>query len=174
MDIRKELLKQHSKAQTTKIARFIGDDKERFDELMQLFLYDESQITQRAAWVMSYCCEAYGKLLTPYLSDLINYLQEKNLHDAVKRNIFRVFQYVNFSDEYAGSAYDAAYKYFTSRSEAIAIRVFALTVLVNICKKYPELKDELIPIIEEELYEEEVKPAYISRAKKALVVLRKL
>ena len=49
MNIRDEILREHSKAQCLRIAQYIGEDKQRFDELMYLFLNDEYRVCQRVA-----------------------------------------------------------------------------------------------------------------------------
>jgi len=37
MNLRAEILKEHSKAQCVRIVKWIGNNEERFDALMQLF-----------------------------------------------------------------------------------------------------------------------------------------
>lgn len=37
MNLRSEILAEHSKAQTNKIIQWIGSSQQRFDELMKLF-----------------------------------------------------------------------------------------------------------------------------------------
>ncbi len=37
MNLRSEILKEHSKKQTDKIVRYIGTDQKKFDELVELF-----------------------------------------------------------------------------------------------------------------------------------------
>ena len=54
MKLREEILKEHSKAQCTKIVKWVGSNQQRFDELFDLFLNDEYRVVQRAAWPVSY------------------------------------------------------------------------------------------------------------------------
>jgi hypothetical protein len=49
MNLREEILKEHSKAQSNKIVSWIGNSQKKFDELFNLFLNDEYRVTQRAA-----------------------------------------------------------------------------------------------------------------------------
>ena len=51
MDLRAELLEEHSKRQALRVADYIGNDPERFADLMCLFFGNEYRVTQRAAWV---------------------------------------------------------------------------------------------------------------------------
>jgi hypothetical protein len=50
MDLRKTILQEHSKAQTSKIVKWVGDSQQRFDKLVNLFLNEEYRVVQRAAW----------------------------------------------------------------------------------------------------------------------------
>jgi hypothetical protein len=49
MNLRESLLAEHSKALTVRIVDYIGNNEERFAELMNLFLNDVPRITQRSA-----------------------------------------------------------------------------------------------------------------------------
>lgn len=169
MNIRQALLKEHSKHQTTLIVRYIGSDQELFDELMNLFLGDEYRVTQRAAWVVSYCGQAHPELLKPYLKRMIGNLHDKELHDAVKRNTLRVLQDVSIPEELQGFLFSICMSYLTSQ-EAVAIKVFAMTVAAGIAHTQPELRKELQLIIEDLLPYESA--AFISRAKKTVKLLK--
>lgn len=171
MDIKKELLKEHSKAQAVKISNYIGDDPEKFDELITLFLADEYRVTQRASWVLSHCADQYPKLIEPHLEQLILNLKNQ-VHVAVKRNTVRVLQDVEIPEELLGETADICFTLMQSGEETIAVKVFAMTVLGNICVKFPELKNELIPLIEDQMPYGSA--GFKSRGKKILKNLSKL
>lgn len=171
MDIKKELLKEHSKAQAVKISNYIGDAPEKFDELITLFLADEYRVTQRAAWVVSHCADQYPELIEPHLEKLILNLKNK-VHVAVKRNTVRVLQDVEIPEELLGETADICFTLMQSGEETIAVKVFAMTVLGNICVKFPELKNELIPLIEDQMPYGSA--GFKSRGKKILKNLSKL
>ena len=59
MNIRDALLEVHSKAQAAKIADYVGDNSERFAELMKHLLGPVYRLSQRAAWPVSYCIERH-------------------------------------------------------------------------------------------------------------------
>ena len=65
MDLLKAIEKEHSKSQCEKIVRYVGSDKERFGQLMQLFLNGEYRTTQRAGWPLSICVENHPALIVP-------------------------------------------------------------------------------------------------------------
>ena len=61
---------------------------------------------------------------------------------------------------------NTCFEYIHSPDEAVAVKAFALTVLENLSKQYPEIKSELKTIIEDRWDYESA--AFKSRAKKIL------
>jgi hypothetical protein len=151
MNLREEILAEHSKKQTAKLVRHIGNDKTRFAELMKLFLGNEYRVTQRAAWVVGNCAEEYPVLIKPYLKKLVENLEKPGLHDAVKRNSLRLLQFIEVPSSLKGKLVDQCFRYILSVDEPIAIKAFSLTVLQFICEKEPDLKQELI-LVARDLY----------------------
>jgi len=66
MNIRAELLSEHSKRQTAKIVDYVAGDPVRFKELIANFLGDTYRVSQRAAWAVSNCIEQHPDLVKPY------------------------------------------------------------------------------------------------------------
>jgi len=69
MNLEAEILKEHSKRNTVRLAAWVGADKKRFKELMDLFLKGEYRVTQRSAWIVRHCAEKHPHLITPYLNN---------------------------------------------------------------------------------------------------------
>lgn len=149
MNLEEELLKEHSKAQGTKIANYAIIDKNRFDDLMQIFFSSDYRLNQRAAFAINICYDKKPDIITPYLEKLVKNLKRKGLHDAVKRNTVRILQFIELNEDLQGEIYDICFNYLTSKDEPIAVKAFSMRVLANVCQNYPELKNELIPIIED-------------------------
>jgi hypothetical protein len=165
MDIKKELLKEHSKSQTTKIVKYIGSDPQRFKMLVSLFLEGLYRVTQRAAWPLSYCVRDHPTLIKPHLKSVLKMLEKKDAHDAIKRNILRFLQDIEIPKQFYGIITDRCFALMDPK-EAIAIRVFAMTVLANIAKEEPDLKKELRIVIEDQL--PFASAGFLSRARRVL------
>jgi len=172
MNIKEALLKEHSKTQMLKIVAYVGNDKKRFAELITLMLTAEYRIAQRAAWPVSYCIENNTDLINPWFAKMIKKLGEENIHHAIKRNTLRVLEFVDIPEKYCGTLYDISYAFLHSIKEPIAVRVFALSVLGNISKKYPELKTEVTHSTESLLHCGI--PALESRSKRVLKQIKTL
>lgn len=172
MKLREEILKEHSKAQCTKIVKWVGSNQQRFDELFNLFLNDEYRVVQRAAWPVSYCVDAHPILISKHWKELVNNLKKPNIHDAVKRNSVRLMQDIALPETYHGEIMDICFTYLESPKEALAIKCFSMSVLANLAKCYPEIKTELKIIVEDQLPHQT--PGFKSRAKTVLKQLDNL
>ena len=94
MNLEKALLQEHSKKLANRIVNYEGADRERFAELIKLFLSGEYRLTQRAAWPLSYCVQFHPSLVGPHLNKLVKQLYRSDVHNAVTRNIIRLFQFI--------------------------------------------------------------------------------
>jgi len=166
MELKREILKEHSKRQTDKIIRWIGSDQKKFDALVNLFLKGEYRVTQRAGWPLSYLVIQYPTLVRKHLKKLLLNLETPGLHNAVIRNTFRLLQFVEIPSSLQGLAAETAFKFLNDKSQPVAVHVFAMTVLGNMCRKYPELKNELIPVIQERM--PYASAGFVSRAGKII------
>jgi len=166
MNLRETILSEHSKATCIKIVNWVGSSQQRFDELFDLFIKSEYRINQRAAWPVSYCVIAHPGLIAKHFSQLVKNLHKPKIGDSVKRNTVRLLQHVSIPKKFHGEIMDICFGYISSPDEPVAIKAFSLTILQNLCKQYPEIKNEIRLIIEERWEHETA--AFHSRAKKIL------
>lgn len=151
MNLCKSILKEYSKVTMTKIVDYVGDNPTRFKELVNIFLAGPYRITQRAAWPLSYSVRNHPAIIKPHLKKVLDHLEKPDIHDSVKRNTVRLLQDINIPKGLQGKVVDICFKYLSDPKEPIAVRVFSMTVLANLAKENPELKNEIIPIIEDQL-----------------------
>lgn len=170
IDIRKELLKGHTKAITYRIIKHVGSDNERFKVLVAIFLEGPHRLTQRAAWPLSYCVRNHPPLLDKHYKPILAMLDKPGIHDAVKRNIMRLLQFVDIPRRYQGEVIERCFELMDAK-EPVAVRVFSMTVLANLARHHPDLKKELILVIEDQ--QPFASAAYLSRSKKILKQLEK-
>lgn len=151
MALRSEILKEHSKAQSLKIVAWVGHDKKRFDELLQLFMNDEYRVVQRAAWVLTLVADNEPQLIQPHLEVIVGKMNEPDAPVAVKRNVVRLLQHVPIPEKLHGTVMNSCFELLADPKETIAVRVFSMTVLANLSKTYPDIKQELKAIINDVL-----------------------
>jgi hypothetical protein len=151
MNIREALRAEHSKRQTMAIVDHIGSDPKRFAELMSVFFEGEYRLTQRAAWPMNYCAERQPKLVYRYLPRLVAQLERDDVHDAVKRNVLRLMQFVDVPSRLKGKTYSICVDLIADPLQPVAIKVFAVTVAGKIARSSPDLMKELRLVLKEAL-----------------------
>lgn len=151
MNIRDEILADRSKANIVRIAKYVGNDSERFKILVKLFLYDEWRVNQRAIWVMVHCVETYPQLIYPYLEDLLENVQKPTACNAARRNTTKILSEIDIPEKYQGQALDICFHFLLSMQEQIAVKVFSMQVIFNISKNEPDLLRELAATIETQL-----------------------
>lgn len=138
---------------------------ERFEELIQCCLSEDSQLEFIAIWAVQHCVEKDPQLIEPYLGDLLERLQRPS-HDALKRVLMRILMQIELPEEHWGEIAELSFRYVDSPGEAVAIRANAMSVAYKLCEKLPELGNELELIIETHLAFG--KKAFQARGKKIL------
>jgi hypothetical protein len=151
VNLENEILREHSKRQVVRIAGWIGNDKRRFRQLMKIFLKGDYLLTQRSAWVISYCGERHPQLVVPWLSVMIGKMQEPGVHIAAKRNVLHILARIDVPPRLQGTVVSLCVRELECADAAIAVRVYAMTILLNVAQTEPDLKQELRALIEQML-----------------------
>ncbi len=129
MDIRAEILKEHSKQNSEAIAAWVVASPQRVAQLMDLFLHDEYRVVQRLAQVVGKLADAHPQLVMPWLPQLVQRMNEPGVHVAVKRNVVRILQYVDIPEALHGDVMNTCFDLLADPNETVAVRVFSMTVL---------------------------------------------
>lgn len=166
MILRKAILQEHSKTHCTSIVNWIGNDPLRFDELVALFLNGTALERQRAGWPLSYAAIAHPERVRKHLGRLIQNLEKPGLHDAEKRNTVRLLQEIAIPPTHQGRLMNACFRFIADPAEKPAVKAFSITILHNLSKQYPDIKQELRMVVNDQW--EHATAAFRARAKKLL------
>ncbi len=153
MNLRKTILAEHSKSQANKIINWVGQDKKRFAELVNILIIGEYRLSQLSSWPVADIAIAYPELAKPYLTKFIKLLLRKDTHPAVQRHMLKLFQFIEVPKKHQGEVVNACFGFLIKSQYPIAIKAFSMTVLLKITHKEPELKRELKIVIEEQMKE---------------------
>jgi hypothetical protein len=143
------------------------------NELLVYALNKNQMLSNRAMWVLSHCADLDFERIKPFQVKLINHLKNKNIHSGVIRSVLRIFQEQPIPKKHESFMIDKCFEYIKNPKEAIAVRAFAMTVVYNISKPYPELLSEL-SIVLTHLNIEHESAGIINRAKNTLKNIAKL
>ena len=139
-------LSNHSKLQ---IIDYLKLSDHRLDEAMNLFTEVKAKQQIVLSWALSDYSMMYPQKLNSHLNLFIYFLKDQSLNTSIKRNLVRIFQYVELTEDLEGTLFDLCMKFLNDLKEPIAVRVFSMTVCSRIAMKYPELAPELRISIEE-------------------------
>ena len=166
------LQKERSKKTCIEVADYIGNDKERFAELIEIITGKDIEMANRAAWVIpSIADKNIDQLIQPHLKIMIEQLNQP-VHDAIKRNVVRMLQFTTIPKKLQGITLAYCFQLLNNPKEAVAIRVFAMTVLYNLTLQEPDLAHELYDCIEMHMHG--ALPGYKNRGGKILKALSKI
>lgn len=143
MNLIEHLELENSKKNWHQVIDYVGKDPIKFRAIVQLFIHGEPHIVQRIGQPFGSIVERHPPLILPYLDELIDYLKTNPI-DAVKRNCMRSFQWITIPDDQLGDLFDIGMLYLRTQAEPIAVKAFSMTVLRQICTRYPELTNEVI------------------------------
>lgn len=166
MDLLTNILQEHSKQHTLEISHGVMQDKQKFRELMNLFLQGDNVVTQRAAWILSHCALQDQKWIRPYIKDMLIRITEPGIHDAAKRNVLKIIQDMSLTEDEQGIAADISFRFLADQQSPVAVKVFAMTVLANIAEIRPDINNELRLMIQHEW--PYAGPGFRARAKKIM------
>lgn len=145
--------------------------EDNFEELMQLFFDEDLRVCHYSSNPILAVLKRKPNWLYPYFSKMMDGLYVAK-HDSYIRNTLRIWQFHEIPEEQKGEVYEVCFNYLNDPKQAVAIRVFSMTILGNIAEHYPELILELIELIK--LYYPQGSAGYKSRAKKVLAKLNAL
>lgn len=171
MNIREEILKEHSKEHALRIAQYACASKQNFKQLMLCFTEDHYRLSQRAAWSVSWAARMKPEMIKPYIGLLVQQLQNKQAHPAVTRNAVRILQEIELPEAFHGEIMNSCFTFIETPATPVAIKAFSLTTLFRLSKIYPEIGQELKTIIEERWETETA--AFRVRGKKILTALQR-
>ena len=133
---------------------------------MAVFLKGEKLPAQRAAWDVGICAERRPALIAPYLARMVRRMQEPGVHDAVRRCVVRSLQCAEIPEGLLGRVATVCFEYLADPGAPIAVRVYAMSVLDRIARREPDLRGELILLIQQHL--SVAGPAFRARARQIL------
>lgn len=141
------LLENRSKQHITAVVNYVGKDKTRVAALFELILDNILFISFRAAWVLGDHARRFPNTKSMYINKLIKSL-DQSLEVGIKRNFCRILQESRIAPSQQGIVATKCFDFLQAPKESIAVKSFCMTTLFNIVKHEPELKRELILVIE--------------------------
>ncbi|MAT53353.1 MAG: hypothetical protein CMN32_02650 [Saprospirales bacterium] len=166
MNLAEVLAKRCDKPTCLAIRDWIGNDADRFSELVGIMLSGDKVLSSYAAWAFSHVVEERPWLINPHLETLIANLDEPGNTDSVIRSTVKALANVDLPEQVQGLALQKCFDLLMDPAVPVAIRVHAMQTVFNISKNEPDLLRELKAVLEEGM--ETGSAGYRARGKRLL------
>ncbi len=170
MNYKEQLLKEHSRINTDRIAKAIGSSSKEFKKIIDIIYNEQAPLPQRAAWVLAVVNFNQPQLLTRYITLFIDTVKQFNV-DAIKRNIMVVLATKVIPNELQAKLINVCFEFMQSAEETVVVKVHAMQIIANLAKEHPELIGELMLVTEDQLPKNTA--AFSARARQVLKELNK-
>jgi hypothetical protein len=140
-----------SKKTLDQLIDYVCVSRDRFEDLFKLFYTSTGLVRHQSAWALSYCVEQYPDWITPHIGKLIRLVETVDEPSGIRRSVMRMLQFASIPKRLHGRAVNACFARITDPDEAVAVKVFAMTVCANIAEQNEEIARELRLILEDQL-----------------------
>ena len=155
----KELINKFYKStEFTKLAnRFIADPS-LLHELVEISTSElQHPFTEYASWLLIHISKKAPKIIEPFQEQLIDAILIST-NQSVLRNLMNVSVSLNLINYKESEFLDKTIEFISTDSNKVALYVYAINKLIKFTQKYPEIKTEILGIIELKKHHE-MKPA---------------
>lgn len=166
MDLPARLQHRFDRETMMQIVDYVTDNIDRFKELINLLLTGSKKVSEGSSWPLSYCVERCPDWIYPHIGKVLRFMEESDPTAGTRRNVMRALQFVVIPKRFHARTIDLAFRLLKSSAEPVAVKVFSMTVLAQLAEEYPDLKRELMLVIEEQLPHSSA--GFRSRARKIL------
>ena len=149
----------------------VGDSEEKFRILLDLALYEKDPVAWRAAWILDGSDEQNPGLASNSTGKIIRRLPEIKSTGSV-RSLLRLLCRYPIDEEDQGILIDLCFGYMVSELYPVAVKVHAMQIIYNHVLIYPELKEELVTVIEDQVNNNSV--GFMSRGRRIIKQLEKI
>jgi hypothetical protein len=170
MDLKSVLTNLPSGVEREFIIRDVGNSEEKFLLLLELALHEKDPLAWRATWVLDGCDELHPGMATNQISRITRRLPDLESMGSL-RSLLRLLCRYEIPEEDQGLLIDLCFGYLVSELYPLAVKVHAMQIIYNHVLLYPELKNELITVIEDQMENNSI--GFKSRGKRIISKLKK-
>ncbi len=149
MDFRSLLTDLPSGMERDLLVGEIMNSDEHVETLLRLALHDKDPIAWRACWLLDCSDEKKPGLARKHLTRIIQSLEGLQSKGTL-RSMLRLLTRYQIPEEEQGLLIDLCFRYLVSELYPVAVKAHAMQIIYNHVLIYPELKNELITVIEDQ------------------------
>lgn len=131
----------------SKIAHFNSHPAD-LDRLLEIiYAQEEYPLSEYASWILVHLTKYDPSLVQHHYESLVDLLFESK-NQSVLRNITNVLKHLSITEYRESEFIDLLISFIQDANNKVALQVYSMYVLIQFVSIYPELKQEIIEIIE--------------------------
>lgn len=130
------------------IAEVVKSD-DHFKTLIQLALHEKDPLAWRSCWVLDGSDEKRPGMAQKYIPEIIQALPGLKSKGTL-RSLLRLLTRYDIPEDEQGLLIDLCFSYLVSELYPVAVKAHAMQIIYQHVLIYPELKGELIAVIEDQ------------------------
>ena len=153
------------------LIREVIKSKSHFTLLLELAIHEKDPLAWRASWVLDGSDELKPGLATTHISTIVKALPGLDSKGSL-RSLLRLLSRHDIPEEEQGLLIDLCFSYMVSELFPVAVKAHAMQIIYLHVLVYPELKDELVAVIEDQIANNSV--GFKSRGRRLIKQMEKL
>lgn len=117
------------------------------EEIRPLLFETDPALLFNLYWILATVANGSSKVLRGLETDLFRGMIRHASNESVVRSVLSVFKKADIPEPIEDELYDFCFRVTESADSPIAHRSFAMIVCARLCKKYPELSEELLATV---------------------------
>ncbi len=154
-----EIVKSLRSERTLEEIQLIFQSKPQLIEKLVCLIENQAQypLQEYASWILIHICKNQKELVSPYYKRLVACLFV-NKNQSTLRNVTNLIHLLYVQPYREGDLMDLLLSFIQDYSNKVALQVYSMRILAQLVNKYPELKPEILEVIE--LHAENKSAAY--------------
>ncbi len=171
MDFRSLLINFPSKAEKELMIKDVGFSEKKFLTLLEIAFFEKDPVGWRASWILDGSDEEHPGLARKHISRIVQRLHDLNSTSTL-RSLLRMLSRYEIPEDDQGLLIDLCFGYMVSELYPVAVKVHAMQIIYNHVLLYPELKEELVTVIEDQVDNNSV--GFLARGRRIIGWLEKM
>jgi hypothetical protein len=149
-NIKQQLMSELSRRNIDLVTQWILEKPEAIGSLVDLVLSHNDIASPRATWVLEKLSEKMNEPVADYLDRIIGELRNVT-SSSTRRTLSKVLMLHTLPEKHEGVILDFCISMIESAKEPVAVKANCMTIVFNLLPKYPDLKNEIFALIEDQI-----------------------
>lgn len=143
------------KFNTIELINLIRNDDNLFKKLISIAISDQPTTGWRAAWLITKIMEKKDKRIKKSVPKIIKAIKKSK--DGHQRELLKILRNMEVGERYEGIIFNTCLTIWEDINKSPSVRIMACKFVIEISKKYPDLKNE-IEYFTEDIFSENLSP----------------